>query len=253
MSKTEIDIFEGLKAQKRQIRNRKTGQFATNQTKFFIEFQLPDLGVVLDNKEIAKTFAQAMTLQIRQNADKGLDPNGVPLPAASPSTMKRRRYRAEQSKREGSLSPRIKDKELRKKGRRNFFKRFGAKLSSGVDYPDKAPIKGRAGYESGLMLKTLAVGPIGEESYGIFFKNNRAIQRDKHGSAVLRVFGPSGSLRPFSARGLEQPFAKQALKALARDTLRAGDRKAIKGFVDALKQTAQSSLDLALEAADTNA
>jgi len=233
MAAKQIDIFAGL-------RRVNAGRAGSGRQKVTIEFRVPDLMVNIDDREAMKGVAEACALVMRENMLAGMTPSGTPLPPSKASTLRRRKYRELQGKREGDVAPRYKrsstaSRKFYRNAKRSYFKRYKTRL--GIFTPGgPGVIHGRFGVESGLLAKGLVGVPSGNGKYQVIAANARSIVDAKSGeSAMTRVFG-RGGIATWSKHAMRHPKIQEALRVAAQSMVKRQRRD----FARALVQTAQS-------------
>jgi hypothetical protein len=216
-----------------------------------IEFTAPQLMVRIDDPEAMKGVAEACALVMRENMLAGLTPSGTPLPPAKASTIRRRKYRELQGKREGDVSPRYSrssksSRKFYRNAKRSYFKRYKTRLGI-FDPSGPGIIRGKFGVESGLLAQSLVGLPSGNGKYRVVAANARSIVDSKSGeSAMTRVFG-RGGIKTWSKHAMRDPRIQEAL----REAQSAMFKRQRRDFARALVQTAQSVGSLAETVTET--
>ena len=152
---------------------------------------VPSATIVVDPTQLKQQIALAVAAQVRENLARGLAPDGVPLPALSPATIRRRQYRAEQAARGGAPDERFTDEAFRARAEANYRERFP---------PGKAPAGGvRPGVESGTLLSGI---------------------KAEGGAVTAPARGHLRTLGLWSAAAQRQPQFRRRLQAIARSLIR---------------------------------
>lgn len=228
---TVIDMYAGL-------RRLDPGALVKGgRSKFVIEFRAPDLTFTPSEWLIAGTVALAITETVRGNLLAGRDPTGGALPAIGAETKERRAYRLAQSQRDGSLSVRInRDKDMRRKGRKNFRRRYYAARTVNPMGGDFRPLGGDLfGVESGMLAASAKASAGPDGAWRVFFASPRGVADRKSGrSAVQRVF----SRIPFwSAAAMKQPRIQESLRQVQAGLLASRRAQAINLLTKTIRLT----------------
>jgi hypothetical protein len=203
-----VDLFAGLRA----IGSTRGASGGGAITKMVVDVVAPEFKINLNEPELAGAMAIALAEQFRTNIKAGARLDGSPAKPLAASTIVRREYRRLQGERGGQLTPRIKDKQARKDGRKHWRERFKA-ARAGEFNPGRSPepISTRA-VESGLLLASIAAVPQADGTWRIFFANNRA-QVDRSGnSPVGRAFGMTAGDRSQWRKSAAQPGVRKRLE-----------------------------------------
>ena len=251
MAVREIDIFAGLRTRAvgANARQRLLG-VGSGKNKVTIEFTAPSLTLHVDDDAVLKDLAETCATVMRDNMLAGKTPSGTDLPASKPGTIKRRKYRELQAKRDGDVAPRYKrdgkqGKKFYRNAKRSYFSRY--KTRAGTFTPGRGVIHGRFGVESGLLAKTLVGIKSGPGKFSVVAANARSIA-DRTGQAALtRVFGPGG-ISVWSQYAMKDGRIQDSLKRVQASMFKHSSRE----FAHALVETFEhiEHLGETLESAD---
>ena len=189
-----------------------------------LQFKIPNVFISVDEKKIAEGVTDALLDTIQANMLAGKRPDGRPLPAAHPNTVKRRQARVKQAQRGGGPPPRY-GKDFSRDAKRAFKKRFPPKSQpTGTHGANRW-----AGIESGLLATSLRVRQFGG---GWMI----TVSRKRASTIILaRVFKKIGLL---SKETLRQPKMQQALKRVLTGVVSNNKRKLLRSLKESVTRTA---------------
>jgi hypothetical protein len=224
-----IELFGQLATKRVTWRHRGATLTSASANKAFVEITTPSVQLQLDEEVLAGKVAAWVQATIRDHLLAGKAPDGTPLPAASPATVARRRYRdvqfggARQTKIRKLSEKHGGGTSVRESWRKHDKGSMAAQAVTGLRLRYQAARLGTFdprtfsndlfGLESGMLARSVFCKSKAP-GWAVYFADNRTRIDSKGGSAVARVFSRVGL---WSAEAMRQPEIQALMQTLITD------------------------------------